>query len=202
MIQLGPPVLAFVIASFIAVLELITSKYPRTFFLLKNCSVLYIYGLIYGVIGFAVMLGLNYLVSHKAVTLEGFGLSNPWWQAVAVGLSVKAFLHLRIFSVGVGPQSFPIGTETIMQLFEPWLLRTTELYHFNAGRHFIASRALKYPVLDDVKTKTKANIPGSFSSTEKAAFVADVDKAPSVDDAMELFINFLGKSTFDRVFPP
>src|ERR1700736_1601035 len=115
MIQLGPPVLAFVIASFIAALELITSKYPRTFFLLKRCPALYVYALIYGLIGLGVMLGLNYLVSQKAVTLEGFGLSNPWWQAVAIGLSVKAFLHLRIFSVGVGGQSFPIGTETIVQ---------------------------------------------------------------------------------------
>src|SRR6266571_5245648 len=70
MIQLGPPVLAFVIASFIAALELITSKYPRTFFLLKRCPALYIYALIYGVIGLAVMLGLNNLVSQKAVTLE------------------------------------------------------------------------------------------------------------------------------------
>ena len=114
MIHLGPPILAFIIADCISVLELITSKYPRTFFLLKKCPALYIYAVIYGVIGFAVMLGLNYLVSQKAVTLEGLGLSNPWWQAVAIGLSVKAFLHLRIFSVGVGAQTFPIGTETIV----------------------------------------------------------------------------------------
>lgn len=202
MTHLGPPLLAFLIAAFIAVLELITSKYPRTFFLLKKCLALYIYALIYGAIGFAVMVGLKYLVSQKTITLEGLGLSSPWWQAVALGLSVKAFLHLRIFSVGVGPQSFPIGTETIVQLFEPWLLRTIELHHFNAGRDFIASRALKYPVVNDVKTKTKFNVPASFSSTERAAFLADIDKAPSVEDTMELFINFLGKSTFDRVFPP
>lgn len=202
MIHLGPPILAFLIAACIAVLELITSKYPRTFFLLKKCPALYIYAVIYGVIGFAVMLGLNYLVSQKAVTLEGLGLSNPWWQAVAIGLSVKAFLHLRIFSVGVGAQTFPIGTETIVQLFEPWLLRTTELYHFNAGQYFIASRAAKYTVLADVKAKTKASVPSSFSSIEKAAFNADVDNAQSVENVMELFINFLGKTTFLRAFPP
>ncbi len=199
---MGPPVLAFVIAAFIAVLELVTSKYPRTFFLLKKCSALYIYALIYGAVGFGVMLGLDHLVSQKMVSLEGLGLSNPWWQAVAIGLSVKAFLHLRIFSVGVSGQSFPIGTETIVQLFEPWLLRTTELYHFNAGQEFIASRAAKYTVLADVKVKTKASVPTSFSSTEKAAFNADVDNATTVENVMELFVNFLGRRTFDRAFPP
>jgi hypothetical protein len=98
---------------------------------LKKCSALYWYAFIYGVIAFGVMLGLDYLLKQKTVTLEGFGLANPWWRAVAVGLAVKAFLHLRIFSVGVGGQTFPIGTETLVQLFEPWLMRTMELYHFN-----------------------------------------------------------------------
>ena len=201
MINFGPPVLAFAIGAFIAVLELLTSKYPRTFFLLNKCAALYGYAAIYGLIAFGVMLGLDYLIAEKTVTLQGFGLSNPWWRAVAVGLSVKAFLHLRIFSVGVGGQSFPIGTETLVQLFEPWLLRTMELYHFNEGRNFIASRAAKYPDINLVKTKIKANVPATFSAADKAAFIADIDKAPSVDDAMELFINFLGTRTFDRVFP-
>ena len=200
--NVGPSLLAFLIASIIASLELITSKYPRTFFLLKNSRALYLYAFIYGAIGGGVLLGLQSLIDAKLVKLEGLGLSNAWVQALVVGLSVKAFLHIRLFSVNVAQQSFPVGVETIVQLFEPWLLRTIELDHFNAGRNFVGSRAAKFPDPNSVKNTIKANVPPTFSSPEKAAFSADVDKATTVVEMMELFLGFLGRGSFDRVFPP
>lgn len=202
MVYFGPPLLAFGVATLIASLELITSKYPRTFFLLKKSCALYVYALIYGVIGCGVMLVLDLFIKAGSIKLEGFGLSNPWVQSVAVGLSIKAFLHIRLFSVGVGSQSFPVGIETIVQLFEPWLLRTIELDHFNAGRNFIGSRANKYSDLDDVKRRIKDNLPRTFSEQERTAFQADVDRATTVVETMELYLGFLGRKSFDRVFPP
>lgn len=168
--------LAFIIASLISMLELITSKYPRTFFLLKKSWALYTYALIYGVISFVVMLVLNSLIIAGIVKLEGVGISNLWTQSIAVGLATKAFLHIRFFNVSSGSQSFPVGTETIVQLFEPWLLRTIELDNFNAVRNFINSRANKYNDLNDVKTKSRNNLPRTFSEQDRTAFQADIDK--------------------------
>lgn len=86
-----------------------------------------------------------------------------------------------------------------MQLFEPWLLRTIELDHFNAGRNFVGSRATKYPDLEPVKAKIKANVPPTFSAQERAAFVADIDKATTVTEALELFLGFLGKARWAKL---
>ena len=69
MISFGPSSLAFGIATVIALLELITSKYPRTFFLLKRSRALYTYALIYGVIAFGVTLGLDVLIKTGEQTI-------------------------------------------------------------------------------------------------------------------------------------
>lgn len=169
---------------------------------MKQSWALYTYALIYGLIGFGVMLGLQILLVAGVVKLEGLGLSNPWVQSIAIGISIKAFLHIRLYSVGVGAQSFPIGIETIVQIFEPWLLRTIELDHYSAGREFVGPRVNKFSDLNVVKASITANIPGTFSNEERAGFLAGVGKATTVTEAMELYLGFLGKRNFDRVFPP
>lgn len=187
-----------------AALELITSKYPRTFSLLRRSWAFYVYALIYGVIALCVMLGLGALVKSETVKLEGLGLSSPWVQAVVVGVTFKAFLHIRLFSVSIGAESFPVGVETLVQLFEPWLLRTIELDHFNALRNYIAPRAQKYTDLALVKNQIAQNLPPSMSTegAEGKAFLADIQQAGSVTEAMRLYMMPVGRRLFDSVFPP
>ena len=202
--QLGPASLSFALATSLAALELITSKYPRTFSLLRRSWAFYTYAVIYGVIAFCVMLGLGALVKAGMIKLEGLGLSSPWVQAIVVGVTFKAFLHIRLFSVSIGAESFPVGVETLVQLFEPWLLRTIELDHFNALRNYIAPRALKYPDLDLVKKQIAQNLPPSMSTegAEGKAFLADVQQASSVTQALRLYMTSVGRRLFDSVFPP
>jgi hypothetical protein len=164
MSQPGPALLSFALATSLAALELITSKYPRTFSLLRHSWAFYAYAIIYGVIAFCVMLGLGALVKSGTVKLEGLGLSSPWVQAVVIGVAFKAFLHIRLFSVSLGAESFPVGVETLVQLFEPWLQRTIELDHFNSLRNYIAPRAQKYSDLDLVKQQIAQNLPPSMSA--------------------------------------
>jgi hypothetical protein len=71
MAQLGPPFLDFCIATLIAWLELVTSKFPRTFFLLKKSLALYAYTFIYGLIGFGLTLGLTLFFEAGTIKLEG-----------------------------------------------------------------------------------------------------------------------------------
>ena len=201
MVWFVQPILTFLIASLITSLELITSKYPRTFFLLKKSWAIYSYAFIYGLIGSIVMLGLDQLINAGIIQVSGFGLSNPWIQSITVGLTIKAFLHINLFNVTVGSQSFPVGVESIVQIFEPWLLRTIELDNFNSVRNFINPRANKYSNLEDVKKKIIADIPRTFSEQERVAFKTDIEKANNINEAMELYLNFLGKMSFERLFP-
>lgn len=200
MIRVVPALLSLLIASLVTAIELITSKYPQTLSLLKKCSYLYIYALIYGLISFGVMLGLDQLLLAKKLQLEGVG-SNPWLQAVAIGMSAKALLHIRFYSVTAAGQSFPLGTETIVQLFEPWLLRKIELYEWNAVRDLITPRAERYANLDEAKAKIIRNLPSTFAGQERTAFETDVNRKTSVDDAMEMYLGRFGRRSFDRVFP-
>ncbi len=195
--------LALTTAFLISLLELVTSEYPQTSALLLRQSFKpYLYGGIYGAIAFALTASLGYLAGEGSVSLTGLGLQSPWLRAVAVGVTIKAFMHVRLFTVGIrGSSKFPVGVETLVQLFEPWLLRGIEIDHFNAVRGYIAPRADKYPNLQVVKDTIKNNLPTRLSSAELTGFRADVDKAASVLEAMEQYLAFLGSATFNRVFP-
>src|SRR6185312_2516890 len=158
--------LAFAVSALVTAIELITSRYPRTARFALSSIWFYVYFLIYGCLA-AARLALLPLLGDQA-SVGGIGASNPWISAALVGFSVKAILHIRIFAVSTGPgQSFPVGLESFVQLFEPWLLRTIELDHFYAQSKFIAPRAGKLATVDDARTKAKGNPPPGFSVTEK-----------------------------------
>lgn len=65
-VYFGSASLAFAIATCIAWLELVTSKYPRTAALLNKSWKLYVYSMSYGTISFFVMLFLQPLVEAGA----------------------------------------------------------------------------------------------------------------------------------------
>jgi len=202
-VDLGSSVLALFTASGITLLELITTEYPRTYtFLLRNSKKIYAYSFVYGVIAFGVTLGIDSLITSKIVTLEGIGLSNPWVRALAIGLTVKAFLHIRLFTVGVsGGDQFPIGIETVVLLFEPWLLRGIEIDHFDTLRAYIQPSLAKYNDLQNVKQRIAANVPTSLPDKERNTFIGDLKKKTSIVEAMEDFLRYLGTHSFERAFP-
>jgi hypothetical protein len=195
-----PALLAGFIAAAISASELITAKYARTCFLLIRCGWLWAYALIYGLIGFGVTLGFDSLVASEAIHVQGLGLTSPWVRAVVIGLSVKAILHINLFNVTVGAQSRPIGIESLVQLFEPAMLRNILLREFLEARNYVTPYAASNPNLVAVKQQIKANVPASLEQLEKAAFENDVDKAESVPLAMEHFLRFLGRKIFERTF--
>jgi hypothetical protein len=196
----GPPI-ALTVASLATILELVTSKFPRTGFLLRRSLKLYLYALIYGVLAATVMACLSHLVAKGTISLEGSGLSQTWIQALAIGLSTKALLHIRIFNVAVGGRDFPIGVETLVQLFEPWLLREIELDHFNRKRLFLAPLVTAYTDLSSVRKRIRGDVPTSLPAPERSAFLHDVETAESVESVFELYLDFLGRDSLRRLFP-
>lgn len=202
MANFWPSVLSAALTFGISLSELLTGNYARTYFLAARSRWLYAYAAIYGLLGFFGMFLLDVLIANHLVTLEGIGLSSAWVQAIIVGLSMKAFLHIRLFNVNTGATNMPIGIETLVQIFEPWLLRQIQLDHFNALRALIDPRAKKYIDLVKVKQTILTNVPNEFSAIEKAALKSDIDNASDVTQAMQVLLFYLGKKTFDRVFPP
>jgi hypothetical protein len=198
---LGSAILAFLIASFISGLELVTIVCPRTFFLMTRNRALYTYALVYGAVAFVVTLAFQMLALDGTIRVTGPGLSSPWVRAIVVGVTVKAFLHINLFNVTIGSQSMPVGLETFVQLYEPALVRTIVFDEFSEVRTYIQPYAARHPDLADVKTKIKANIPPALSKEECGAFENDIDKAGTVIEALHLYLRFVGRKTFERVFP-
>jgi hypothetical protein len=103
--------LTFAVATIVTAIELITTTYPRTPEFVTKSRWFYAYILIYGALG-AAALALPPLVGGE-VTMTGVGLENPWVKALLVGFSVKAVLHIRIFTVSpskVPDRYFRAGT--------------------------------------------------------------------------------------------
>ncbi len=195
MVYWGKLLLAFVIAAFIVLVELIASKYPRTFFLVKKSKALYAYAFIYGAISLLVMR----VGDQLGIKIEG--LTGSWWQPIVIGVSIKAFLHLRLFTVTIGTQSYPVGVESFVQLFEPWLLRTIDLEHDNAIRVFIKDRAERYRNLDQVKETIKTYLPNFLPQKDKETFLGDLESKSTVHSAMASCLVTFGKAWFNLTFP-
>jgi len=195
--QLG---LAFAIAALVTAIELITSKYPRTARFAIGSYWFYVYVVVYGLLA-AAGLALLPLLGDQ-VTTTGIGASNPWTKAVLVGFSVKAILHIRIFAVSTGPgQPFPVGLESFVQLFEPWLLRTIELDHFWAQSAFIAPRAGRVANVNVARTQAKDNPPPGLSPAETAVFEADIDQAANPTQVIAAYLKYSGIRLTQSTFP-
>jgi hypothetical protein len=203
--------LAFAIAFAIAELELITSKYPRTIQLFWNRSwALWAYGLVYGLISAGFTLGYKALAQQGIVTIHigSGGAPAPSgdpsiWVAVMLGLSAKALMHIRLFSIpsGGSEEAMPFGTESIARLFEPWLLQEIALDEFNVVRAFLAPIEAKYTDLAAVKAKLVANIPPTLDPTARAALITDIQSSADVESALELYLRQFGVVSIDRIFP-
>ena len=201
MSALGPALLAALIAFVVAFLELITSKYPRTFEFVRSCWYIYSYALLYAIIAFGVQLGWDFLKGSASVSASGFGLSNPWIRALFIGISVKAFMHIRLFAVTVGANSFPVGVESLLQLAEPWLLDSLRLHYLLGVNSFIGRHSARYSDLAKVKELIAARSGQVLSGAEQAGFIASVNQASTVETSMELYLNLVGKKYFQQTFP-
>jgi hypothetical protein len=204
MTLLGSPVellgLAFAVATLVTAIELITSKYGRTARFVLTSSSFYVYVVVYGVLG-GIALALLPLLDGQ-VTTSGIASSNPWVKAALIGFSVKAVLHIRVFTVSTGPgQSFPVGLESFVQLFEPWLLRNIELNHFAAQSDFIAPRAGRQADVVSARTQAKTNTPPGLSAAEKAVFDSDIDQASSSAQVIAAYLKYAGIQLTTTAFP-
>jgi hypothetical protein len=125
--------------------------------------------------------------------------------AIMIGLSTKALLHIRLFSVPASgtQQTFPVGTETIVQIFEPWLLRTILIDEFNAVSTFLDDKAGRYLVLADTQKKIVDNLPASngFPKAELTALKVDIAGATTPRAAMEIYLRSFGATALSKLFP-
>ncbi len=201
--RLLPSLLAFFLAYLFAILELITSKYRRTYSFIIKKYPLHIYGIIYGSFAFIIVLVLDSLIQSGSIKIEGLGLSNIWWKATLIGISTKGFLKIKLFTVNVGSSSFPIGIDSLVQLFEPWLLETIQLDEFNEVRNFLQDKVDLYSDLnlDDIKKKMENNIPNTLKDKDKKVFELDLSEAKEPIVAMERYLARFGRETLERVFP-
>jgi hypothetical protein len=198
----APLVLAGIIGFAITLVELLTLTYPRTCnLLLKESWKPYIYSLMYGAISFIFMLYVAFISNAEIIKFGEVEVSNIWIYSVIVGLTTKALLHVRICSVPFGSASIPLGTEMIVLLFEPWLLKEIELDEFNATRKHVDKSKNNSTDLDDVKQKITNNLPTGISKIDKTAFLLDLDEQQTVSESMELYLRNFGIKNFGRVFP-
>lgn len=199
-VPLGLLALAFAVATLVTAVELLTSQYARTARFVLESVWFYAYVVIYGLLA-AVAFAILPLVSDQ-VTMEGIGVNNPWVKAALIGFSVKAVLHIRIFAVSTGPgHSFPVGLESFVQLFEPWMLRELELDHFATQSEFIRPRAARLTDVNAARTQAKANPPPGLSQAVKAAFEADIDQAASPAQVVAAYLKYAGIKLTNNTFP-
>ena len=210
----GPIVLAGLLGAFFTALETVTGKYSNTSHLLWGSKSFYIYLIVYGAIAGLAMWLLPALIEAGAFGVASpaadagggtanspLDLSNTWVQAVVLGISIKALLHIRLANVSAGGQSFPIGVETVVQMFEPRLLRMIEMDHYQALQDFLAPFVARYDDLAKIKQQALANIPRFLGAAESAALKGDIASASNVFEALETYLSYVGRKQLKHIFP-
>ena len=139
------------------------------------------------------------VLDQLSVVLQGPRIDNPGIRALVVGLSTKAILHIRVFNVSVGTQSFPLGTESVVMLFEPWLLRKIALDEFNAIETHIETKTEKWSDIAAVKEQIAEHLP-EMPKAEKVGFLSDLGEAATAAEALKLYLRSFGPKSFARVF--
>jgi hypothetical protein len=194
--------LAGLIGASIAFVELVTTCYARTcgLFLGKTWAI-WIFSAIYGVIAFGVMLSWDSLVHDGVVGSNGFLAKSYWVRPILVGVCAKAFLHTRLVTIEVNGKPFPVGIETFVRIFEPWLLKTILLDEHAAVQTFLAEPLSRYNNLAEVKSIIKDNIPATLPWDERETVLSDLDKKQkTVRDAMAMFLRLYGPKVFNSAF--
>ena len=199
--------LAFLIATLITLLELITGKYPQTIGLFFGESrALWVYGVIYGVFSFLITFFLDSLVNAGQIQIQGLGTDNPWIRSVIVGVSIKGFMKISLFNVTNRntSQPFPIGPSSIIEMFEPSLLFQIGLDEFNAIANFLNPylEDPKYEDVGKVRDLILNNLPSIRSPAYRVGLVEDIKEQENVKDLMEIYLAYFGKTAFMRVFVP
>lgn len=195
-INICPYILAFMIATIITGFELITSQFAGFFFLLRRCAHLYAYCILYGLASVACF-GFVRIGVLKGVLQGQSGLTDPWIQAVTVGLFTKALLHARVGTIG----GVPIGTETVVHIFEPALLRSIILESHNAQRAYLSTRIEANVDLNGVLEKIRVDVAAFPVNADRITFEQDLRDADTVDKAMSMYLRRFGRSNFERLFP-
>lgn len=124
---IGPGAVAFGVGTLFTCIELRFSKYPHTGFLIIWKRPFWIYCVIYGLVAMGGFLLSGSLIANGLLKIGGLSLESPYGLAAILGLSSKAIMQLNIYTVTAGSTSFPIGFQTFVQLFEPYLLHAISL---------------------------------------------------------------------------
>jgi len=200
--DVGPPALAFVLAGGFAFAELLTTKYPRTAFLIvspRRCWPLYLYAFTYAVTGAVLTIILSYLIANHILRVEGLGLDRPWVRAIYVGVAAKSFLQFTLFSIG----EERVGITTITKMFEPAILRTIDLDENHFVNEYLNRYTHRYSTIEEVRKRfSNDEIPQGLPEEERKGLEMDIRyKEDEPRPAMRAVLKKMGKRSFNRIFP-
>jgi hypothetical protein len=178
-----PYLLAFIVATLIAYLELETSLYPHTRFLIKNYRLIGYYLIFYGFIGVVfywliVFTGVNVIISDKIV-------DNLYIQAILVGAVSKGISDWNFITIPIGVNAKPIGFKTIVEPMQKELLSRLDEEESNSLREYVTSPRICCKDSKDALDKIKISLPANSRKGEKLAYVVDVEELMDSQDTDE-----------------
>jgi hypothetical protein len=198
--DVGPLILAMSTGAIAAGADLLTAEYNTTmWFVLRKSAAFYLYTLIYGAISGLAFMIFPHFVSLRMVDAQMPG--SPWIWAILTGIFTRSLLQLNLFSIGTGPTTMKVGLRSLVNLFEPKLLRDILLDEFNAVRAFVTTRVDTHTDLTSVKERIEQAIPDTLPEPEKQAFLRELAQPTTVTEAMEKFLRFVGRGDFVLTFP-
>jgi hypothetical protein len=153
----------------------------------------------YGLVASVTSVISGTLLQSGSLKLEGPWIASPYVQAFVIGVSVRAVLHINLFTLTSGKTTTPIGFETFTRFFEAGLLRDMKFFEFIQIDGYLAGYANRFTI-DEAKARARANVPATLAAEERDAFVVDVEKASAVRDVMEVFLRFAGQRPFEYAY--
>ncbi|MCX6674024.1 MAG: hypothetical protein NTY37_09630 [Methanothrix sp.] len=206
--------LAFIVAAFIAFLQLETTTYPHTNFLIRLKLITVVYSLFYGALGvifygIVVYTGIDMLIGDKIV-------KEPYLQAVLVGIFSKGISDWNFYTLPIGDNAKPLGIKTITEPIESTLLKKIDEEEYNSLKEYVTpvrdcycktqndgaerpeEKVLKR-ICDSLPANSKAKKLAYKEDLKNVMADYDSDGA-KVSAALEKYLRDFGKRSYERVF--
>jgi len=187
-----------VIAFALSTSEILFVKYGLTFQLvLKRPLFLILYGLFYAAI--AVM--IDFLISVNQLTINSVNLAkSPLITCVVVGVTVKAFSRINIYTLKFENKKIDIGFKLLTNIFEDFFEKQISDDHDNLLITEI-STAVKQSnklTLNQMDQKLKQVLPSGFTKIKEDSYYKEISQFKDKFDKLKYFATRFGLKRLEQ----
>ena len=181
-------IFTFTIAILLSCSEVLFGKYKLNYLLLlRSPKYLILYGLYYGLASVIIL----FLLSYYELEINNLRINeNPIITSFVVGVSIKSFSRISLYTINTGDREIYIGLKQISNFFDDLALKRINdvvddkiIDETNRMLRVLANYSDR-----EIEDRIELSLPSNYSKYKKQLFMKDIKAQTSRFEKIRLFI--------------